>query len=233
MSVPLASGVPAVARRSSGGFWGTWILANAGSELAGLGAVALVGWGIASSMNGQETLLQHILAALAMVAAGCLEGALAGAAQGWVLRGRLPALRIRDWIRATVLGALVAWLLGMLPSTLLSLAAAGAPGEAQAPPEMSPWLRYGLAALMGAALGPVLALFQWRVLRRHLPRAGGWIGANALAWALGMPVIFLGAHGVAAGAGSLPLQAALVAATLTLAGAAVGAVHGAWLARRL
>jgi hypothetical protein len=59
------------------------------------------------------------------------------------------------------------------------------------------------------------------------------MGANAAAWALGMPVIFLGAHGAAASHGSAVHLAVLGAVTLAAAGAVVGAVHGAWLARRL
>lgn len=45
--------------------------------------------------------------------------------------------------------------------------------------------------LLGAVAGPVLALFQWRELRHHLAGAGGWMAANAAAWALAMPLVFL------------------------------------------
>jgi hypothetical protein len=40
--------------------------------------------------------------------------------------------------------------------------------------------------------GAVLSFAQWLVLRGKVKRAGLWIPANMLAWAFGMPVIFLG-----------------------------------------
>ncbi len=137
----------------------------------------------------------------------------------------------RAWIGATALGAFVAWCLGMLPSTLMSLG----PQETAAPSGASPFegpLIYPLAMAMGAALGAILGLPQWAILRRSAPRGWRWIAANAAAWALGMPIVFLVAGGVPAG---LPLAAivAVVLATLALAGAVVGAVHGAVLVRML
>lgn len=210
-------------------FWSRWVLANAAGELAGLGTAALIGWILVSSLRGEQSLLQHILLALAMIAAGAFEGAIVGAAQAWVLAPRLPALPRWEWMRATILGALVAWALGMLPSTLL---AAGAETSGQPAAEPGPAVVYPLAALLGAVAGAILAFFQWRVLRRHLPGALGWLAANAAAWTLGMPIIFLGAD-VAARGGSVAATVSIVALTLAGAGAAVGAVHGLWLVWRL
>ena len=52
-----------------------------------------------------------------------------------------------------------------------------------------------LAADLGSVAGPLLPAFQWLSLRKVLPcNAWRWLPANALAWALGMPVIFPGAH---------------------------------------
>lgn len=84
---------------------------------------------------------------------------------------------------------------------------------------------YGLAALMGLALGPILGLPQWWVLRRHVERASWWVPANALAWACGMVVVFIGAGTVPAEGVSLSLIVILIA-TLAAAGAVVGAIHG-------
>ena len=52
-------------------------------------------------------------------------------------------------------------------------AAAESPG--QPPPEPGDAMVYGFAALLGAVAGLILAFFQWRVLRRHLSGAGGWL----------------------------------------------------------
>lgn len=79
----------------------------------------------------------------------------------------------------------------------------------------------------------ILSLFQWRVLRRHLVGAGGWLAANAAAWALGMPLVFLGADLASRPGTTVPVAVGTVAATLILAGSVVGAVHGLWLVWKL
>ena len=210
-------------------FWGRWVVANAAGELIGLGTVALAGWMLVSFSGTEETLLQHTLFALVMILLGACEGAVVGAAQAWVLVPRFPGLRKGEWVRATALGALVAWSLGMLPSTLM---AAGAETSGQTPPEPGAAAVYGFAALLGAVAGLILALFQWRVLRRRLSGAGGWLAANAAAWALGMPLVFLGAD-LASRGGPIPVVAGILAATLLATGSVVGAIHGLWLVWRL
>jgi hypothetical protein len=118
----------------------------------------------------------------------------------------------------------------MIPSTMMAMSAQSA-GNAPAP-EMSDALTYLLAAGMGLALGPVLGLPQWWVLRRHLSQAWQWIPANAAAWALGMPVIFA-TVGLIPGDTLTVWAILLVLAGLALAGVVVGAVHGIILIRLL
>jgi len=66
----------------------------------------------------------------------------------------LPTIGRRSWVGATILGASVAWCLGMIRSTLMSLGAeASAPAEAQFPDA----LQYALAMPMGAVAGVILA----------------------------------------------------------------------------
>ena len=130
---------------------------------------------------------------------------------------------------ATLAGALVAWFLGSLPSTLMGVGSDQSGASSQEP---ETWLMLLLAAGMGLFLGVILALPQWRVLRRAAPRASIWLPANA-AWALGMPGIFA-AVDLAYNAGTVAGAVAVMAAALALTGAAVGAVHGlalVWLAR--
>lgn len=205
-------------------WWGAWVLANAWSELLGLGLVASAGTLLARFTSAPRAPAAVILLALLFVALGAFEGWIVGMAQQRVLRRRLPALQ--GWVAATMLGAIVAWLLGMVPSTVMNLR----PHDASArPPEIGPWLRWLGAAGMGLVTGPVLGYFQWRRLRLQLQRhAWCWLPANGLAWAVGMPVIFAAAH-VAATASSPLAIAATVALALGLAGALVGAVHGAVL----
>ena len=118
----------------------------------------------------------------------------------------------------------MAWTLGMIPSTVMSLGSGSGGGGAQAEP--SEVFVYGLAFLMGLALGPVLGFAQWLALRRHVRGAALWLPANALAWAFGMAVIFVGI-GPALGGGGFGLgSVAILLFTLACAGAVVGAIHG-------
>ena len=201
-------------------FWWHWIAANSLAELLGLGTVAALGYAIASRVREPHGVFQAIAFASVFVLLGAFEGLVVGWAQAKVLKLRLPGLT--GWVRATVVGAAVSWALGMAPSTIMSL---GQASEAKPPPEISEPLRLLLAAGLGLVAGPALAFFQWRRLRRHVPRAGLWLPANSVAWAVGMPVIFLGAHVSACTTVPL-LVAAGVGAALAAAGALVGAIHG-------
>lgn len=150
-----------------------------------------------------------------------------GYAQARALAPRLPALLSHRWIIATAVGAGAAWTLGMIPSTAMALAGPSAGGP---PPWLGGPMQYILAAGMGVVLGPLLGIPQAIVLRPHVSRACRWILANALAWALGMPIVFLGAGTVPAGA-SVALLSAIVGLTCLTAGLVVGAVHGLVLVR--
>jgi hypothetical protein len=118
----------------------------------------------------------------------------------------------------------------MILSTLLFTAP---DSGAAAPGEMSDLMIYTLAAAMGIALGAILGGSQWLALRRHMPKAGWWITASALAWMLGMVVIFLGTTFIPAE--GINWQVALLLLLFVVAaGAVVGAVHGLvliWLLR--
>jgi hypothetical protein len=202
-------------------FWWQWIAANAVAELIGLGTVAVIGFLIFRHVTEPTSTVQALVFASVFITLGAFEGLIVGYAQGAVLRTRLPALR--GWVRATVVGAMVAWAMGMVPSTVVSLLQS----PNAAPPEQPPLvLVMLLAAALGAVAGPVLAAFQWLSLRKALSsRTGYWLPANAAAWALGMPVIFLGAQANEF-TSSPALIAGAIALALLAAGAIVGAIHG-------
>ncbi|MEM6839056.1 MAG: hypothetical protein AAF609_19660 [Cyanobacteria bacterium P01_C01_bin.120] len=209
----------------NGALWLRWIVANALGELLGLGTVILAGAGIVLLVGEPVGLLQNIGFPAVMVLLGAFEGSILGLAQSWVLRDRLPWLKSRSWTFATVVGAVGAWCLGMIPSFIGYL---GDPAVSMGFPAMSDRLIFLLASLLGAVLGIVLALPQWWILRQYVHRAGWWIPANALAWASGMPVIFWQAgHSPA----NLIRQTLIAIALLAfmMAGAIVGAIHGAAL----
>lgn len=220
--------MPAVRRTKSYGglrLWVRWVAANAIGETVGLGITALAAIGLAAAGDTGRVLL-IVATAGALVAAGLVEGVAVGYAQWRVLRGPLPTMMTRSWITATVIGALVAWALGLLPSTLMS------GGNAGSEPPFSDAQQFLFAAGMGFVLGPVLGIPQWLVLRRFVRRAGWWVLANAVAWAAGMPVIFLAAGAVPLEPSPVFITVAVVAACAS-AGAVVGAVHGIWLVRLL
>jgi hypothetical protein len=198
-------------------------VANAIGELIGLGGAAALAIAVISTINDTETTTGTIIASVVMITGGVFEGVIVGLAQWRVLHYRLPLLSERSWVAATAAGAFVAWVIGMIPSTLMSLRSEAT--SSSPPPEISEAVIYLLAAAMGLVLGPILALMQWVVLRRHVRRTGLWIVANAVAWALAMPVIFIGAGAIGEQGVSLG-TVAIALSIITLAGGIVGAVHG-------
>jgi hypothetical protein len=209
--------------------WQRWVIANALGELVGLGAAAVAGVALVQLFETTLATLASLAGAGAIILLGTFEGVVVGLAQWLVLRRPFPALSRRAWVLASAVGAFVAWTLGMIPSTLID---SGTDAGAALPAEMSDALMYALAAAMGAVLGPILGIPQWLALRRHIRRAAWWIPANAAAWVLGMPVVFIGAS--SAPTGGLPGLVATGLLTAVSAGAVVGAIHGLaliWLAQ--
>ncbi|MEU2254952.1 hypothetical protein ABZ540_17475 [Nocardia xishanensis] len=149
--------------------WWRWFVSVTIGELLGFAVPTLAG--IAAT---RTTML---LAAAVMLAAGAAEGAVLGWFQAHVLRTVITGFVRRDWIVATMLGAVTAWTVGLVP--VLTDGLAGWP-----PLLVVPAIAAG-AALMVSSLG----LTQWMVLRRYLSGARGWIAATALAWIAGLSVM--------------------------------------------
>jgi hypothetical protein len=144
------------------------------------------------------------------------------------MRPRFPSIGRLEWWRGTFIGALVAYVLGYLPSTIMSMGEAyGSSGPATEPAQ---WMVLLLAAGMGAVGGAILSFAQWLVLRKKVHPAGIWIPANMLAWTFGMPIIFWGID-MAFKLSAVWQSALLMAATLFVAGAVVGGIHGLFLVR--
>jgi hypothetical protein len=152
------------------------------------------------------------------VLAGTFEGALLGLGQAYALRQALPGVRTLEWARATATGAALAWLIGLAPAIV---------GQQL-------WnLSAPLAAAGAAVLLCSIGVLQWRVLRRHVPRAGRWVPATAGAWIAGL----LGFTAVTSPLWRAGQPAALVAAIGVLGAvvmaATVAAVTGLALVRLL
>ncbi len=214
-----------IPRRS---LWLRWIIANSLGEVVGLGVVGAGGYLVTTRIGEEPSPPAAIGGGVVVVLLGALEGGVVGSAQWLVLRRPLPALRARAWVIATVVGAVAAWLIGMIPS---SAAALGGSGNAAArePPAAAVLV---LAALLGIVAGVILASPQWLVLRRQVRAAGWWLPANAAAWMVGMPIIFAAVGAIPEGAGAAVIVTGMLL-TLAVTGAAVGAIHGAVLVRLL
>jgi hypothetical protein len=211
-------------------FHAAWIGANAAAEAIGLGTTLLIAWRLAPALDRLSGVASTIAAGVLAIGFGTLlEGVVVGVAQESVLRQRLR-LRRGSWTMATAGGAALAWVLGMIPSTVMALTSAGS--GSQPPAEPSAAVQMLLAAGLGLVAGPILGIAQWTVLRRFVAHAGRWLWANALAWAVGMPLIFAGMDAVpwAAHPAVVALSVYGICATV---GATVGAIHGRILVHAL
>lgn len=214
---------PSVSTRShrlgvaaSRALWRRWVAANAVGEFVGLGLTGVVGAAIVWALDPRWP----VLAAVALVASGAIEGAIVGVAQWQALRDRI-AVTARRWTTATIVGALAAWAAGVTPM-LLADQGGGTAAEPALP------LQLMLAALLGLIAGPVLGGPQAWVLRGVVPRPWRWVAANAAAWGLALPITFLAPNVLPADASAATLALAFAAGAL-VAGAIAGAVHGIML----
>lgn len=209
-------------RRNS--LWIRWISANALAELFGLGAT-FAAMGFFLSRIEVQGLPGILLSFAVAVLSGAIEATIVSLAQWWAMHPWFSMIRRFVWWRATLVGALVGYVLGYLPSTLMSMGEATTQAATVEPPQ---WLTLLLAAGLGAVAGAVLSFAQWLVFRRHVRRGGLWIPANMLAWAFGMPLIFLGID-LAFKVTDIWQTVLIIGAALLAAGAIVGAIHGRFL----
>lgn len=208
-------------------YW-RWIAVNVLSELFGLGLTLGVGFAIIASLDAGG-IGGVVLAFAIAVLSGTIEAAIVGLAQWWAMHPWFPVISCRRWFVGTLGGALTAYLLGYLPSTLMDLSQATSTEQAPMaePPQ---WLVLLLAAGLGAVAGAVLSFAQWLVMRGKVQGAKIWIPANMLAWLVGMPLIFWGID-IANRGQPLWQSLGIMATVLLITGAVVSAIHGAFLVR--
>jgi hypothetical protein len=155
-------------------FWRSWTAIVTAGETAGFLAPALAG-----------SFLAHVDAPpwptyFVILVAGAIEGSCLGYAQGVVLRRRLAELPVAPFTAFTAAGAVLAYALGMLPSTL---------GEGSA--DVPVVLLVAASTVGGLLLLGSIGGAQWLVLRRVTHAAQQWPFATAGAWAAGLAVFFL------------------------------------------
>ncbi|MDP1544994.1 MAG: hypothetical protein Q8L87_03150 [Anaerolineales bacterium] len=208
--------------------WTRWTLANAFSEMIGLGLTFAITGLVFSKLDSQQTVTSILLTFILAVASGAIEATFVGLAQWWAMHPWFPSIGKFSWWRATLIGALAAYVLGYLPSTLMNMGEAAASSAPMVEPPQ--WIILLLAAGMGAVGGVVLSFAQWLAIRGEVRGAGVWIPANMLAWAFGMPIIFWGID-LAFKMPAMWQSVLWMAGVLFLAGAVVGAIHGWFLVK--
>lgn len=195
---------------------GPWLAACVAAETVGMTAAA--GAAVLADAVGPG------VGALAVVVAGGLvEGTALGVLQGAVLaRWRRHAHLGRAWALVTLAVAGVGWAAASAPAALQDAGPGDQPARA--------WVLLGAVGL-GLVMGLVLGAAQaWALGRGSLPHPWRWVPVSTAAWAVTMPVIFLGATSPAA---DWPPLAVVATGTATglVAGAVLGAVSGAGLRR--
>jgi hypothetical protein len=215
-SVRMESGARLLFRR--------WVVANGWAETVGLGTTLVLAWTLAPWFGRDASATAIVAAAAAATLLGTLlEGVVVGTAQERVLRQYLPEMSPRSWVVRTAMGTGAAWLLGMVPSVVAALVTTeGARVASSEPPRV---VQYVLAMALGVALGALLGGAQWTILRRHTVRAGAWIWANAAAWGVGMPCVFVGMD-LVPWSGGPALVAVSIYAVALITGLLVGSIHG-------
>lgn len=205
-------------------YWLRWTAVCGLGEFLGIGVAAGIGFSVMMAMGEPESTGEKLFVILTATVSGVIEGLITGFLQWRVLREKFAEVKAKDWLFYTTLGAVIGWILGMTPPTFFM----GQTGGAAPAPEFSAVLIALLAAGAGIVLGALFGFFQWLELRKHTLQAVRWIPANALAWTVGLVIIYVGA--------SMPTAETALATVILigttaglLAGLAVGAITGLFL----
>lgn len=217
-------------KRRGSGLYQRWVITNAVSEAAGLGLTLGLTGLVMARLEAIGGVAAVLLAFSAAIASGAIEATIVGLAQWWAMRPWFPQIGRFAWWRATLIGALLAYVLGYLPSTLINLTQTTADATVAPVAEPPQAVVLLLAAGLGAVGGAILSFAQYLTLRGKVAQAGRWIPANMLAWTVGMPMVFW-AIDLAYKQPALWQSLALMAVALLVMGAVVGAIHGVALVR--
>jgi hypothetical protein len=209
--------------------WFRWVSANAIGEMLGLGLTFAVGAAVISRLGDQGSIVIILASFLVAVASGAIEASVIGLVQWWAMHPWFPMITRRAWWSATLVGALIAYICGYLPSTLMSLGEETSQATTTVT-EPAQWMVYLLAAGLGLVGGAVLSFAQWLNMRHRVAGASIWIPANMLAWLVGMPLIFWGIDKAQTLDGLFWLVL-FIAGVLFITGLLVGSIHGIFLVR--
>jgi hypothetical protein len=122
--------------------------------------------------------------------AAILEGALIGYFQWLVLRRLFPTMTSTSWIGATMIASGSGYLLSWLPTSYALTAdlASRIRDMTQSPSAIA-----RISLVTGALVGLIWGITQFAVLRLHVHRAGSWIVASTISWAISFVWLYLAA----------------------------------------
>ena len=149
-------------------FFRRWLGFVAVGESTGFAVAAATGVAVAISEP------PPVPTVVLLLVAGAIEGAALGVGQVLALRA-LPLERalLRRWPVLTSLAAVVAWSIGLLPSTLTGL-------------DWSNPVTWVMAGVLGLVLLTTIPAAQLILLRRAVRRPWRWLPANLLGWLVGI-----------------------------------------------
>jgi hypothetical protein len=157
-----------------GRLWGSWILVNGAAFLV-IPVVAILLERLASAATHDLVYDRRPLAVLIIAAVGAgTQGVILGRWQWRLLRRRVPELRRRRWVMATLVPAFFVWLLVISPAAVDILARGGDTLAA-----------FGNGIIQALVLGPLIGLSQATALRGHTSRWAWWLAANVATYLSG------------------------------------------------
>ncbi len=172
--------------RGTGAWWdwrlfGMWVLVNGIAfvviPLAGMALEQLASLATKSLVQDNRTLAVLVIA----VIGAAFQGLVVGRWQWRLLRRRVPDLKRRRWVIATLVPAFVVWLLAIAPQAADVLAKGG-----------NTLLVFREGFIQALVLGPLIGLSQAAALRGHTSRWAWWFAANVTTYVSGAALHELG-----------------------------------------
>jgi hypothetical protein len=160
---------------------GVWIAVNASAYVViVLGGVTLeqIASNTTKDLAEDHRLLAVLLTALIGAA---FQGFVLGRWQWRILVRRMPGLQRRRWVTATVVPALIVWLLAVAPEAVDTLAQGGDTLEA-----------FKNGFIQALVLGPLIGLSQAAALQGETTRWRWWFAANVTTYLFGAATYELG-----------------------------------------
>ena len=198
------------------GFWLGWVLASTVGWFVGF-IIGFILLAIVGDIVGEDNGMNVLGLILGAFIFGASLGSMVGILQWLVLRRRVS--RAGWWVLASTAGFIVGW--GGVEVAMYM--AFGFPEEMGG---MSSFTNVLGQAVVPALGGAVMGTLQWLILRGKVSRAGWWVLASTVGWALGVTVAEIIPWGV---------EEMEILSSLVVTGTVLGAVTGAalvWLLRQ-